>query len=230
MYLDNIENPSFLVATTCAQYWKRFSYCSKFWNEEAEKARKVGIKVTLCASHQEPVPEEHPVQGFNMVPYEAPERDIRKGMLLRSLMKFLPGHQKIIFTDADVVPPVDLFEMLAFFYDKDYIVADRIELNEEETDICLESGALPGIPKDELTHRIELKKRGMGWFQCVSVDVLNKIASKLPWSHEGYDLFDWVLNRDIVENFGEPYVIQQHFYHLWHGASSANWKGADRNW
>lgn len=145
-----------------------------------------------------------------------------KAAIMRELLKDLgsnpPSH--ILFTDCDILYPEDFVPDL-IDSKASYQVADRIDLTAEETMSFMRLGEIPA------TGTINPKKRGMGWFQFVRWDALSFVTRQYRWDYKGYDVFDWVLNRDLCV-FGDPRILPcSPFVHLWHGDPGSTWKGTD---
>jgi hypothetical protein len=135
----------------------------------------------------------------------------------------------VLFTDADIVPPPDLFESITST-SVVFWVSNRVDLDQVMTESFLRTGKLPS---NEVLKSLQptLKKKGMGWFQMVRWEALNVVSPLLDWTSPGYDKFDYSLWQKLSDRFGSSTVkTQRPFVHLWHGDPGSTWKGTEKEW
>lgn len=211
-----------LVICTCNNYWKRFATCCMYWDRAIKEHKAWYLSVATMDGNSGI--DTHPFKKYTMMQNHGISKS---GMIRETIIRssgFYPTHY--LFTDADIVVPGSLLEDVSLAPDDAYIVADRIDLTEIET-----RSLMAGCPSPHVERKPNIKKRGMGWFQMLPVkEFTGKIHFKLPWGHNGYDLFDWMIN-DIAIKAGMPqYVLPSVFMHMYHGNDGANWKGASQEW
>lgn len=220
---------------TCNKFWKRFKACAPYWEAAAKGGEDGWLNVQVGHPCIRPPADTfpHSIFEYHMLSDVYPKGskvESKPAMLkqmIDSMRKNPPTY--VLFTDADIIPPPDLFEAIT---SKSVIfwTANRVDLNQVMTESFLRSGILPS--DDVLrAHPIIAKKTGMGWFQMVRWEALNVVIPSLQWDTPGYDKFDFSLWKELDNRFGSKNICTKRpFVHLWHGDPGSTWQGTDKEW
>lgn len=220
---------------TCHKFWKRFKACAPYWEAAAKNGDEGWLKIQVGYPSLRPASGTLPQDIFE---YRLLTDVHPKGSKVESkpamLKKMIDNMRRdpptyVLFTDADIIPPPDLFEAIT---SKSVVfwVANRVDLSQVMTEAFLRSG---NLPSDEVlrAHPIIAKKMGMGWFQMVRWEALSSVYPHLQWDTPGYDKFDFSLWQELHSRFGSRQLYTKRpFVHLWHGDPGSTWQGTDKEW
>ena len=220
---------------TCNKFWNRFRACAPHWEAAAKNGEEGWLKVQVGHPQLRPASGTLP-QGifeYRHLPdvYPKNSRVESKPAMLKKMIDSMRQNPPtyVLFTDADIIPPPDLFEAIT---SKSVVfwVAHRVDLSQVMTESFLRSGELPS---DEVlrAHPIVGKKVGMGWFQMVRWEALSAVYPSLRWDTPGYDKFDYSLWQELNNRFGSRLIqTKRPFVHLWHGDPGSTWQGTNKEW
>ena len=220
---------------TCNKFWKRFQACAPHWEIAAKNGDENWLKIQVGYPTFRPPSDKlpHSIFEYHMLPncYLKGSQVESKPAMLKILIDGMRRNPPtyVLFTDADIIPPPDLFESIT---SKSVVfwVANRVDLNQVMTESFLRSG---NLPSDEVlcTYPVIEKKMGMGWFQLVRWEALNAVYSNLKWDTPGYDKFDFSLWQELHNRFGfKQLCTRRPFVHLWHGNPGSTWQGTNKEW
>lgn len=219
----------------CHKFWNRFKACAPYWEEAAKNGPENWLKVKVCYPESRPAINTIPHGVFEyqraMNAYPGGGKLESKPAMLRetinSMRRDPPTY--VLFTDADIIPPHDLFEAITS-QQTIFWVANRVDLNQVMTESFLRNGTLPSNQVLKSITPVE-KKIGMGWFQMIRWEALNAILPSLDWYSPGYDKFDYSLWQEAKKRFGCSQIMTERpFVHLWHGDPGSTWKGTKKEW
>jgi hypothetical protein len=220
---------------TCNKFWKRFAACAPYWENAANNVKKNCFKIHVGHPAFRPPLEKIPkgIFEYHMLPDVYPNgskvesKPAMLKILIDSMRKNPPTY--VLFTDADIIPPPDLFEAITS-NSVVFWVANRVDLDQVMTEAFLKSG---NLPSDDVLNACPLipKKVGMGWFQLVRWEALSAVYPHLRWDTVGYDKFDYSLWQELNKRFGSRKLrTKRPFVHLWHGDPGSTWQGTEKDW
>lgn len=219
-----------LALAICNNFWNRLGCVSQSWQDAADRFSDEGHVLDFCVGTVQEQPAEIKARCMSIQQMH-PSTHLINGITSKPSMlhemyrtRLNTSYTHILFTDCDIIFPND-FGPQSIGCNDIYQVAERVDLNHIETSACI-GGARAGADYSDINH----SKTGMGWFQLIRREAFSYATRGYTWKHDGYDVFDWELNRDL-SRIAPPRTVQcSPFFHLWHGDSGSTWKGTSEQY